>query len=124
VRNIIAAMEAVGTPRFLGVSAAALHIDRYDALFLKIAKAALQRMFRANFDDLRRMEAVVQKTQLAWTLVVPPRLMNAPFTGTYRTALDHNLARGFSIARADVAHCMLRAVHEKNTFGRMLFIAS
>ncbi|MGP3984844.1 hypothetical protein [Streptomyces sp. KR80] len=38
-----------------------------------------------------------------WTVVRPPRLLNKPVTGTYRTALNANLRGG----RADVTHAML-----------------
>jgi hypothetical protein len=62
------------------------------------------------------MEKVVQ-------IFRPPRLTNAPLTRTYRTAFGRNLRRGLLISRADVAHCMLEALGQRETIRQEIGIA-
>ncbi len=61
------------------------------------------------------MEDAVRASDLDWTLVRPPRLVDKPLTGAYRTAINANLRRGMVISRADVAHLMLAAVDRPET---------
>lgn len=63
------------------------------------------------------------KTWSDWTIFRPPRLTNAPLTGTYRTAVGQNLRGGALISRADVAHGMLAAVGQPETIGQEIGIA-
>jgi hypothetical protein len=53
----------------------------------------------------------------------PPKLVNKPLTGRYRTAVGSNIARGYSISRADVAHTMLDAAGNPATIRRPIGIA-
>jgi hypothetical protein len=70
------------------------------------------------------MEDVLRDSGLDWTAMRPPRLKDKPLTGKYRTALEQNLPRGASVNRADVAHLMLAVVHQTETIGHALGIAS
>ena len=53
-------------------------------------------------------EQIIQRSQLDWTIVRPPRLTNGPKTFAYRHG-EHIHARQFvpRISRADVAHFMV-----------------
>lgn len=53
-----------------------------------------------------------------------PRLTAKPAAGTYRTAIDRNLARGSTISRADLAACMLTLLDDPATFSRHVCIAN
>lgn len=58
-----------------------------------------------------------------WTVVRPPKLVDRPLTGRYRTAIGGNVPRGHTIARADVAHAMLTAAGDPATIHRAIGIA-
>jgi len=45
-------------------------------------------------------------------------------TGRYRTALGRNVRHGVFISRADVAHYMLRAINEPETFRQTAGLAN
>ncbi len=105
VANIISAMRAAETRRVLAVSASALYVDSYDNLLLRMAKPVLQLLFANMYDDVRAMDSELGAAECDWTIVVAPQLNNKPPTGSYRTAIGHNLSR----AAAHRAH-ELRAV--------------
>ncbi len=77
-----------------------------------------------GYADLARMEEVLRESDLDWTVVRPPRLTDRSVTGTYRTAYGQNIRRGVFVSRADVAHYMLRALDQPETFRRTVGIAS
>ena len=101
VSNIIQAMEAAGVRRLICISAAGL--DPGFGLLRWIAKSILYAMLRHAYDDMRRMEALVKDSGLDWTIIRAPMLMDEPRTGQYQIATNKHLARGRSIARADLA---------------------
>jgi putative NADH-flavin reductase len=55
--------------------------------------------------------------------VRPPRLVDEPLTGEYRTVIGANVARGSRISRADVAHLMLDALTEPETIRQAVGVA-
>jgi putative NADH-flavin reductase len=59
--------------------------------------------------DASEMENILQKSDLDWTIVRPPRLTDKPRTGKYRVREEHLPRFGFTIARADVADYMIKA---------------
>lgn len=67
-------------------------------------------MFRGVYADLALMEEEIRRSDTEWTLLRPPRLVNRALTGSYRTEVGANVARGFSISRADAAHALFAAV--------------
>ena len=134
---ILEAMSAVGVKRIIVVSAAPIgtvpspgrpHPPKYDPgdgffmrhLLAPLTKAAL----RKRYADLARMEDVLRESCTDWTIVRPPRLTDGPLTGTYRVANGHNLRRGLSISRADVAHFMLRALGQPETIRQVIGVAT
>jgi uncharacterized protein YbjT (DUF2867 family) len=74
--------------------------------------------------DLALMEDILRDSGLDWTVVRPPRLTDGPPTGTYRTALGHNLRRGLFVSRADVAHLMLATLDQPAAIGQAIGIAN
>ncbi|GLW68865.1 NADH-flavin reductase [Kitasatospora phosalacinea] len=135
-RAVVAAMRAEGVRRLLVVSAAPIgtvaspqrpHPPRHDpgeGPFMRyVLTPAVKRVLRAHYADLARMEDAVLACGLDWTVVRPPRLTDGPLTGDYRVAYGQNLRGGSRVSRADVAHCMLRAVGDPDTVGRILGVA-
>jgi uncharacterized protein YbjT (DUF2867 family) len=73
--------------------------------------------------DLAEMEDAIRRSTTQWTIVRPPKLVNKPLTGNYRTVVGGNVPRGYSISRADVAHAMLAALDEPATLNQPIGIA-
>ncbi len=123
-RNILQAMKAQGVPRLIAVSASGFIDDPNDSFLLKyLFKPLFQRMLKHPYDDLKRMEAEVKVSNLDWTLVRPARLTDAAHTGTYRTALNRNVAGGSAISRADVADFIVKHLDDTNVIGAAVGIA-
>jgi putative NADH-flavin reductase len=120
---IVSAMNATGVRRVVVVSAAPVATvaspgrpnpprrDPGDGLVVRSVLAPLLKaMLKEAYRDLALMEDVLRDSGLDWTVVRPPRLIDKPMTGRYRTTYGQNLRRGLSISRADVAHLMLQTL--------------
>ena len=70
--------------------------------------------------DASAMERVFRESGLDWTIVRPPELTNKPYTGCYRIREGHLPRFGFSISRANVADCLIRAAEDPATIGKLL----
>lgn len=124
-RGILRAMEASGVRRFVAVSAAPVgpapegdsFINR--RILLPFISAALRHLYA----DLAAMEDEIRRSATDWTIVRPPKLVNKPLTGTYRTVAGASVPRGYTISRADVAHAMLAALHDPATLRQVIGIA-
>ena len=136
-KAITEAMQASGVRRIIVVSAAPIgtvpspsrpHPPRHDpgdGFFMRyLANPVVKAALREHYADLARMEEVLRDSDLDWTVVRPPRLTDKPVTGTYRTAYAQNVRRGIFVSRADVAHHMLRALDQPETFGQTVGIAT
>jgi uncharacterized protein YbjT (DUF2867 family) len=75
------------------------------------------------YDDLRAMEAELARSATDWTSVRPPKLVDRPLTGEYRTAVGGNPRSARSIGRADVAHAMLSIANDPATLKRGVGVA-
>jgi putative NADH-flavin reductase len=125
-RVILRALEEAGVHRFVAVSAAPVGPTPPGEHFATraIVMPLLRRMLRAIYADMATMEADIAASGLDWTVVRPPRLQDKPLTGRYRIAIGANVARGFTVSRADVAHAMLAALHNPATVGQAVGIAA
>lgn len=110
VANIIAGMRAAGIKRFACVSSSAVgpHPEPLGGvIFEKIMQPYVSnKLGRTVYDDMRRMEAIVSDSDLAWTIVRPSGLFEAPAVSSYGVAIDH-IGYRFT-ARIDLADCLLR----------------
>ncbi|MFD9075498.1 NAD(P)-dependent oxidoreductase [Streptomyces lasiicapitis] len=70
-----------------------------------------RRLGRTLHEDMRRMEAVIRRTDLDWTLVRPSGLFEHPVVTNYHTA--ETSADGVFTARADLAASMLHEWEER-----------
>ncbi|MFC7307536.1 NAD(P)-dependent oxidoreductase [Streptomyces monticola] len=124
-RPVLQALDAAGTRRFLAVSAGPLAPEPADQQFLhrRVMLPLVKAILKDVYADLRVMEAEIRNSATDWTLVRPPRLLDQPATGTYRTALDVNLRNGSTIGRADVAHAMLRMIDDRATVKQAVSVA-
>ena len=133
---IVGAMQATGVRRLVVVSAAPIgtvpsparpnpsRYDPGDGFFMRhLGSPFAKTAFRKHYADLALMEDVVRDSGLDWTIVRPPRLVDRPLTGSYRTAYGQNLRGGVVISRANVAHLMLRVLGQPETIRQTVGIA-
>lgn len=113
-RNIVAAMRRHGAERLVVVSSSVLDPAWRPSgafFFNRVLDPYVNRVIaRTAHDDMRRMEALVRDSGLAWTIARPSGLFDHPVVTDYRVAPDS--ADGVFTARADLAAAMLRTVAE------------
>lgn len=111
--------------RLVVVSAAPVGpLPEGESLLGRIALPVVRAVFRDAYADLGVMEAQVRVSATAWTIVRPPRLLDAAFTGTYRQAVGGAVAGGHSISRADLAHAMLEMIGDQDSVRQVVGVAS
>ncbi len=121
VKNIMHAMQALDVQRMFCISASGLEPGPlWERL---IAKPLLWFILKNMYTDLVRMETMVKMSGLDWTILRPPLLTNGPRTGRYQVAINQQLSRNFSIARADVADYMINHLDDKETYGSIVELA-
>jgi putative NADH-flavin reductase len=123
--GILAAMAASGVRRLVAVSAApAGPVPAGDSFAnRRILLPIVTALLRDTYADLAAMEDEIRRSATDWTVVRPPRLVNKPLTGAYRTCVGGNVARGSTISRADVAHLMLAVLDDPATIRQAVGIA-
>ena len=123
--GILRAMEVSGVRRFVAVSAAPVGpVPAADSFVnRRILLPFISAMLRDLYADLAEMEDEIRRSATDWTVIRPPKLVNKPLTGRYRTVIDGNVPRGYTISRADVAHAMLAVLDDPATCGRAVGIA-
>lgn len=107
VHNIIGAMERASVPRLIYLSQLAVHAVRKQLnLLSRYVIAPL--VLRNAAADHEINEAMIEQSQLAWTIVRPPKLTDGPRTGDYRNGMAVE-ARALvpKISRSDLAEFML-----------------
>ena len=125
VRSIIAAMDKTHARRFIEVSGSIVADDGESTYMRYLVKPLARRTFlRHVCADMRDGEDQIRRSDLDWTIIRPPALTGKPARGTYRTAVDRNLPRGFAISRADLAACILTLVDDQATVRKHLAIAN
>jgi putative NADH-flavin reductase len=116
-RAAVEAMTAVGVRRIVVVSAEPLNRVGIGQSLLarRVLSPLLWAFLREVYTDLTVMETILRDSDLDWTSVRPPRLLDKPGNGHYRHVLEGTPGGG-SIARADVARAMLDFVTDPTTF--------
>jgi hypothetical protein len=76
------------------------------------------------YDDMLRMEAMHEQSNLDYTLVRPPYLTKGPPTGKYRISLNANFTDDKTLRRGDLAHFLLRACEDATAFSRAMVALS
>ncbi|MGC4814813.1 NAD(P)-dependent oxidoreductase [Micromonospora sp. DT228] len=124
-RAILGAMHAEGVRRLVTVSAAPVGPTPDGDSFLnrRIVLPVISALLRDLYADLRAMEHAMANSPAQWTVVRPPKLVDKALTGRYRTVIGGNVARGYTISRADAAHAMLAAAGDPATIHRAIGIA-
>ena len=112
--NIVKAMEEENVDRLIVVSAMGTG-DSWSALSFT-NKLIYATLLRSSRRDHEAQEAVVKRSSLNWTILQPSGLIDGPMTGNY--AIGESIqGESSKIARADVAHAILKELDE-DTFQR------
>jgi putative NADH-flavin reductase len=124
VRSIAAAMGKAGVRRLLAVSGS-ITADDGESFYLRYLLKPVARLtfLRHVCADMRHAEAVIEGTDLDWTIVRPPALTDGPATGRYRISVEGNLPHAFRVSRADLAACMLTLIGDVPTVRRHVAVA-
>jgi putative NADH-flavin reductase len=108
--HIIAGMHTAGIKRLACVTSSAVepHPEPLGGfIFEKVMQPyVVKKLGKTLYDDMRRMETMVSDSDLAWTIVRPSGLFEAPAVSDYAVAVDH-IGYRFT-ARIDLADCLLR----------------
>ncbi|KZB81742.1 NAD(P)-dependent oxidoreductase [Amycolatopsis regifaucium] len=119
----LAALRSAGGRRLLLVSASGPFVDGDGFFTGNVVKPILGKVLRHPFADMVAAERIVRASELDWTIVRPPRLLNGPHTGVIAARTDGNVRGGFSINRADVADYLLRAASDDSLIRQTVSIA-
>ncbi|WP_214319837.1 NAD(P)-dependent oxidoreductase [Nonomuraea sediminis] len=124
-RAALEAMASTGVRRILTVSAGPLNRTGAGQPFASrsVFGPLLWAVLRDVYTDLARMERILRDSDVDWTVVRPPRLLNSPGTGTYRHLVEAGPV-GASITRADAARAMLDFVTMPETFRHAVGISA
>lgn len=125
---IIQAMNHFQVRRLICVSSSA--VDPYTRthdtgggfIFEKFIKPLIINMIgRTSYEDLQKMETLVMKSDLDWTVIRPSGLFETP------QVTDYQLAESFLgryTSRTDLADCMLKQITNKQSLHKILAIAT
>jgi putative NADH-flavin reductase len=125
VGNMLGAIESNGAAKLAVISAvpAAPWSDQ-PLLQRRIALPLLQRFFGATYDDMRRMEAILQETtDVDWISLRPPRLVNKPSKGAYRID-TRPLAKARAITYGDLATALLDSLTRRDLYRHAAYVAN
>ena len=111
IGNILKAMEANSVKRFIYLSFIGVSKPCKDAGFF--IRYIAPKILKTEAEGHRIKEALIERSNLQWTIVHPPGLSNAKPKNVYRVG-EHISSKGFmvSISRADVADFMLKQATE------------
>ncbi|MEU9921002.1 NAD(P)H-binding protein [Streptomyces griseoluteus] len=123
-RAVLAAMAAEDVRRLVIVSAAPVGpAPEDDGPLDRALRSVVSAVFKDVYADLRETEAELARSTAEWTSVRPPRLLDRPLTGRYRTVVGGFPCGGRTIGRADVAHAMLAAIGDPATVRQGIGVA-
>ena len=126
VANVMSAMHALGVKRLVCVSSSALfpHPQPLGGFVFEriIQPYVVNTLGRTVYDDMRRMEAAVRASDLAWTIVRPSGLFRAPAVSDYAVGVDH-VGYRFT-ARIDLADCLLRQALDETDVRSAIAVAT
>lgn len=122
---VLGALATAGVARFVAISAQPLgDVPPGEGLVGRLLLYPIVRfVFRAEYRQLAVLEDHIRRSGAEWTIVRPPRLLDEPDPGPYRTVIGANVPNGRAVSRAEVAQCMLAAVTDAATIRQPVAVA-
>jgi putative NADH-flavin reductase len=110
--NLVRAMERSGVRRLVALSGAGITIEgERKPLSGRLMSAFVGRVVRHVVEAKRREYEVISASDLDWTLVRPPRVVDRPATGSYVVG---DALVGRSISQGDLADFMVRQIKDRS----------
>lgn len=81
-------------------------------------------LFPTVVADSAALEGIFHESDLDWTIVRPPQLIDTTFTGKYRVRIGHLPRMGFKIGRADVAEYFVRATSDNTLIRKVVGVSN
>lgn len=119
VKNIVAGMQEQGVKRIIYTASAGIYNE-----LPGISGKLMMGMLKNALTDHRAAVDWIESRGLNYTIVRPMGLTNGPFSGQYREAAEGVPEKAKSIARADVAHFILKALNNRQYENTSIGIAS
>lgn len=125
--HILAGMKQHGVRRLIVTGASGTmpqaeeRLPPMKRMVFRLVKATL---LRRVFASQTAMQAMVRASDTEWTIVQPPRLVNAPGKGRTRVDGEALPVNGVVIPRADVAAFMLAQLESAEWARRDVYVAS
>ena len=120
-KNIITAMKENNVDRLVVVSAHGV-AESWSSLSF-INKLFFATLLHGARQDHEKQEVVVKESDLDWTILRPSGLTDTPKTGNYAIGEDIKPITS-RISRADVAHAIVKEVHDKTFIGKAVTISN
>jgi putative NADH-flavin reductase len=104
IANILTAMKRAGVRRLMTISSAG-HYKGHDPNASRFFEWIIRPLFlRHIYEDMEAMDALIEASDVDWTILRPPRLLDVPAVGHVREAPGiWVLPKGNAIPRADLA---------------------
>lgn len=119
VKNIVAGMQEQEVKRIVYTASAGIYNE-----LPGISGKLMMGMLKNALTDHRAAVDWIESHGLNYTIVRPMGLTNGPFSGQYREAAEGVPEKAKSIARADVAHFILKALKNPQYENTSIGIAS
>jgi len=117
VSNIMKTMKKVDLNRIICLSAGAVEVSPNASFLMKfLIKNIQQKRFKYSYADMLLMEKQLRESDLNWTVIRPPRLLNGDKTGKYRTGLNEFIPNMSSLNRSDLADYIVGHLEDEKTY--------
>jgi len=119
-RNIISSMKKFNIDRLLVISAYGASETKKNSLYTNLlARVFLRRIMK----DKDKMEKLIKKSKLKWTIVRPTILTNGKLTKKYRKGIKLDLKGFKKVSRADVAYFILEEIRKNRYIGKPVILS-
>jgi putative NADH-flavin reductase len=119
--NILtSAMQETMVRRLLLISTAFLFKDSVVPPTYLIGKL----FFPSVVTDAAELEAIIERSELDWTIVRPPQLIDSASAEHYRERIGHLPRFGFKISRADVADYFVKSIEDERLIRKVVGISN
>ena len=121
--HILAGMATTGVRRLVAVTSGGTHPGRDPNtpwFFEYVLKTTIGRTL---YDDMRRMEALIQAADVDWTILRPSRLLDRPSSGQMRVIPDvYTVKGGNELARVDLASAIVAQLGDEALIKRAVVV--
>lgn len=125
IASILAAMKSGGVRRLVAISSGG-HYEGHDPNASRFFEWIIRPLFlRHIYEDLVAMDGLIEASDLDWTILRPPRLLDTPAVGRVREAPDvFVLPRGGTIPRADLARVTVEKLADPASVRHAIAVAT